>query len=341
MSRPGFRNLIDLLKKAPDEVFIQPHNVPDPDAIAASYGLQVLLEKFDIPTLIVFDQVLAKANSLRMLDIFGIQMKKPEEVATLGAEDWAVLVDVQKENANLTDLITDEVACIDHHNDNGFDDYRYKDVRSEYGACSTIIESYWNEVGLTPPTSVATALVYGIRSDTDGLSRGVSIQDIEAYYRLYPEADMSRITELDSNSIKLSVLKNYSKAFDTVEVYGKVGFLSLESNDDSLLGSAGDTLLSVENVDVVVAYAIRDNGLKYSIRSIDQNIPADRLVRFIVSGLGVGGGHATMAGGFIPAEKFPADKSYGTFTRVRTIGFVERNGKDDSISQSVEKKAAV
>lgn len=128
------------------------------------------------------------------------------------------MVDVQKENANLTDLITDEVACVDHHTDNGFSDYRFKDVRPEYGACSSIVESYWTEVNLTPPTPVATALVYGIRSDTDGLSRGVSIHDIEAYYRLYPEADMSRITELDANSLKLSVLSNYSKAFDTVEV---------------------------------------------------------------------------------------------------------------------------
>lgn len=36
-------NLVDLLKKAPDDVFIQPHNVPDPDAIAASFGLRYLL----------------------------------------------------------------------------------------------------------------------------------------------------------------------------------------------------------------------------------------------------------------------------------------------------------
>ena len=326
MSEPRIRELIDLLKQAPDEVFLQPHNVPDPDAIAASFGLQVLLKNFGIETVIVYEQELAKANSLRMLDIFGIEMKRPADVETLGAEDWAVLVDVQKENANLTDLITDEVACVDHHTKNGFDDYRFKDIRPEYGACSTIVESYWNEVDLTPPTAVATALIYGIRSDTDGLSRGVSIEDIEAYFRLYADADMSRIAELDANSIKLSVLKNYSKAFDTVEVYGKTGFLSLESNDDSLLGSASDIFLSVENVDIVVAYAIRDNGLKYSVRSIDETVQADHLVRHIVAGLGVGGGHRTMAGGFIPADRFPADRSYETFTRVRTIDYIEGDG---------------
>jgi len=315
--------LAKILGEAPDEVFIQPHNVPDPDAIASSFGLQVLLREMGIEAVIVYEQELAKANSLRMLESFGILMKQPADVDTLGGEDWTVLVDVQKENANLTDLVTEEVACIDHHGDNGFDDYRFKDVRPEYGSCSAIIASYWDDAGLVPPNEVATSLIYGIRSDTDGLSRNVSIHDIEAYYRLYGRADMSRITELDNNSIQLSVLKNYSRAFDTVEVYGRTGFLSLESNDDSLLGSASDILLSVENVDIVVAYAIRENGLKYSIRSIDQDVSAADLVRHIVRGCGVGGGHRTMAGGFIPNDCFPESRSYGTFSRVRAIEFIE------------------
>jgi nanoRNase/pAp phosphatase (c-di-AMP/oligoRNAs hydrolase) len=260
-----------------------------------------------------------------MLETFDITMRHAADVETLGAEDWTVLVDVQKENANLTDLVTDEVACIDQHNDNGFEEYRFKDVRPEYGSCSAIIAEYWRDAGILPPTNVATALLYGIRSDTDGLSRGVHLRDIESYFDLYGHADMSKITELDNNSIQLSVLKNYSRAFDTVEVYGQTGFLSLESNDDSLLGSASDILLSVENVDIVVAYAIRDTGLKYSIRSIDTNISAADLVRHLVKGYGVGGGHDTMAGGFIPAEEFPGDRSYGTFSRFRAIEFIEKD----------------
>ena len=83
------------------------------------------------------------------------------EVEILGAEDWTVLVD----------------------------------VRPEYGSCSALIAEYWNDAGLIPPTNVATALLYGIRSDTDGLSRGVHLHDIESYFQLYGHADMSKITE--------------------------------------------------------------------------------------------------------------------------------------------------
>ena len=81
-----------------------------------------------------------------------------------------------------------------------------------------------------------------------------------------------------------------------------------------------------ENVDIVITYAIRDTGLKYSIRSIDKDVSAADLVRHLVDGHGVGGGHKTMAGGFIPAENFPGDRSYGTFSRVRAIEFIESDG---------------
>ncbi|MDR0473502.1 MAG: hypothetical protein LBH43_07525 [Treponema sp.] len=56
--------LVEILKDAPDEVFIQPHNVPDPDAIAASLGLYYLLSQRGIQKLaIVYDQEIEKANS--------------------------------------------------------------------------------------------------------------------------------------------------------------------------------------------------------------------------------------------------------------------------------------
>jgi nanoRNase/pAp phosphatase (c-di-AMP/oligoRNAs hydrolase) len=76
-------NLVALLKKAPDEVFIQPHNVPDPDAIAASFGLQKLLEIKGIETQIVYENEIEKANSSKMLELFGIQLSLSSEVDTL------------------------------------------------------------------------------------------------------------------------------------------------------------------------------------------------------------------------------------------------------------------
>jgi nanoRNase/pAp phosphatase (c-di-AMP/oligoRNAs hydrolase) len=316
--------LVTLLKKAPDEVFIQPHNVPDPDAIASSFGLQQLLLSRGIDAKIVYEDEIEKANSLTMLTAFGIEMSHSADVATLGAEDWTVLVDVQKSNSNYTDLVTDEVACIDHHAYNGPQGYRYEDVRPEVGSCAAIIAEYYRDAGGLPERNVATALIYGIMMDTDNLTRGVSTLDIDMFYWLYTNVDMDKIAELKANQLSVGDLREYAKAFDTVEVYGDVGFLKLEHANDSLLGAASDIVATVAGVDIVVAYAIREAGVKYSTRSVRPDVNAGELIRFIVEGYGIGGGHAGMAGGFIKTDRFPPDRSIDTYTRVRAATYMER-----------------
>lgn len=316
--------LAELLKQAPDEVFIQPHNVPDPDAIASSFGLHELLAELGIDAPIVYEEEIEKANSLTMLNTFGIEMKHSADVITLGAEDWTVLVDVQKDNSNVTDLVTDEVACIDHHQYAGSKGYRFEDVRPQIGSCSAIIAEYYQEASIEPSRLVATALTYGIRMDTADLTRGVSSLDIDMFYRLYALVDQAKISELTTNQISLADLRDYAKAFESVEIYDEIGFLKLDNANDSLLGTAGDIVLTIAGVNIVVAYSTREAGVKYSVRSVKEGVNAGNLVKHIVSGHGIGGGHDNMAGGFVVANRFPAGRSIETFTKHRAIEAVEK-----------------
>ena len=307
-----------------DQVLVVTHDNPDPDAIASSFGLQYLLKQKGIESVIVYENELEKANALKMLEIFEIDMRPAGDVASLGTEDWAVLVDVQKGNSNVTDLATDEVAVIDHHEWGGDDGgCRFVDIRPGVGACSTLIAEYFFDNEINVPRNIATALLYGIFMDTDDLTRGVAILDIDMFYRLYSLSDISKITELKGNQISREDLSDYAKAFQTVEVYGPVAFLYLDNCNDSLLGAAGDIVITIAGVDIVVAYSPRDQGIKFSIRSITDGCRANELVRFILEGLGFGGGHDRMAGGFLPGEKLAEDRSLHTFVRHRAISFLE------------------
>ncbi|MDR2211160.1 MAG: DHH family phosphoesterase [Spirochaetaceae bacterium] len=317
--------LVDILKEAPDEVFIQPHNVPDPDAIASSLGLYYLLSRRGIQKLaIVYDQEIEKANSLRMLEMFKVPIIPASQAATLGAEDWAVLVDAQKGNANITDLPTDEVAAIDHHEYRGNMGYRFEDIRPEVGSCSAIIADWFFENNIEPPRTVATALLYGIFMDTDNLTRGASDLDINMFYRLYSLSDIDMIVELKGNEISIKDLELYAEAFKTVEIYDELGFLLLKSANDSLLGAAGDIVVSVSGVNIVIAYAIRDTGIKLSVRSTRDKVRANEMVRYLVEDYGVGGGHDNMAGGFIPKENLGSSRLIDTFIKHRAIAFYEK-----------------
>ena len=193
-----------------------------------------------------------------------------------------------------------------------------------YGSCSTIIAEYFFENAIAPPGLVATALLYGIFMDTDNLTRGARSADIEMFYRLYPLSDLRLITELRGNEIAFSDLALYADAFRSVEVYDELGFLRLAAVNDSLLGAAGDIVLSVAGVEVVVAYSVRPTGIKLSVRSQDRVVAAHQLVRYLVEGCGFGGGHAHMAGGFIPVENLSPARSIDTLLKHRAIRFMER-----------------
>ncbi len=69
---PKLSELVDLLKGR--RVFIQTHNFPDPDAIASAFGLQVLLEKFNITTIICHHGCVERAATANMIAEFGIEM---------------------------------------------------------------------------------------------------------------------------------------------------------------------------------------------------------------------------------------------------------------------------
>ncbi|HOT58780.1 MAG TPA: DHH family phosphoesterase [Spirochaetia bacterium] len=315
--------LIAVLKHAPDEIFIQTHDVPDPDAIGAAFGLQYLLNQNGISAQIVYNHEIEKADTAKMIEIFSIPIHHYSRITTLGAEDWTVLIDAQKGNSNVLDLPTDEVACIDHHEHKQDVHYQFEDIRSELGACSTIIADYFFENKIEPPPIVATALLYGIFVDTDNLSRGVSNLDVEMFYRLYTLAEKNKLTTLRGSQITKKDLLLYAEAFRNVETYDCLAFLKIQDTNDSLIGAANDFVLSIDTVNVSIAYSQKKDGIKLSIRSTIPHIKANELIRFITANIGVGGGHAHMAGGFIPDNRIPPDKNIDLYIRYKAIRYLE------------------
>ncbi|MBQ9948497.1 MAG: DHH family phosphoesterase, partial [Oscillospiraceae bacterium] len=110
---PKLSELVTLLKG--HRVFIQTHNFPDPDAIASAFGLQVLLWRFNIATTICHHGNIERTATANMVAEFGIQMTTDDDLKDMRPDDYIITVDSQKGNANILDLVGDEVACIDHH----------------------------------------------------------------------------------------------------------------------------------------------------------------------------------------------------------------------------------
>jgi nanoRNase/pAp phosphatase (c-di-AMP/oligoRNAs hydrolase) len=285
------------------EVFIQGHNYPDADSIASAYGMKRLLEHRGIDSDIIYVGMIDKLNISRMLDELGITIKFYEDEERLTEDDHIIIVDAQKYNSNIKDCPGDEVVCVDHHPITRKPDYRFFDIRPDVGACSSIIASYFFEDGLEPDEKTATALAYGIKMDTLNLKRGASVFDVEMLSRLFPFADGDKLTALQSNTMQIEELRAYGDAIRTMQLYGKVGIARLDTVcSDGLIAEISDFILDLDEVDICIVYAMREHGVKLSVRSELKDVDAGRLISRALDGIGSGGGHAEMAGGFIPAD---------------------------------------
>lgn len=303
-TRPDIMDLIALCKG--HKVYIQTHNIPDPDAIGSAYGLQQLFLQFGVDSRICYDGDIDKLSASKMLDMFGIEMFADQDIAhEMSEEDYIICVDSQKNSGNITDLIGNEIAAIDHHPVTAKTDaveYLYRDVRI-VGACCTIIAEYYQDLGITPSPQVATALLYGIKMDTLQFSRGVRDEDIAAFAYLNSLADGQEISTLAMNNIEYSDLKSYGAAINNIQIFDYLGVSYIPfACPDTMVSIVADFILSLIEVEVAVIYCERPDGLKFSVRSERGDVNAGELIAKALQGIGVGGGHAAMAGGRIPAS---------------------------------------
>lgn len=291
--------LIEIIRG--EDVYIQTHNYPDQDALASAYGLKYLLEVKGIKATICYKGQVDKLNTIAMMDELNISTVYIDDEKEMDETSKIIIIDGQKGNANVQDFIGDEVACIDHHKLQETDMYKFFDIRSEVGACSSIIASYYVENNIEMPVSVATALLYGVKMDTNNLSRGVSDLDIDMFYMLFKKADRDSIRRFDCCSLQMEDLKAYSAAIENLKVFGNVGIVNIGKNcGEAILGTMSDFIMSLDKVKFSVVYSYRAGGIKFSVRNEEIGLDAATVIRECLKGYGSGGGHATMAAGFVP-----------------------------------------
>lgn len=295
-----WKKLVEILKG--HKVYIQTHNYPDPDAMASGLGLQVFLKQHGVESTMCYDGKIEKLSTKRMLDVFQFEIYNIEDISDMSATDYIVTVDAQKFNANITDFIGDEVACIDHHPTFIQCEYQYKDIRL-VGACATLVAQYFKESGTPIDSNTATALLYGMKIDTDSWSRGVTLLDIQMFEYLFPYIDEEKMKLMNKSSMELKDLRAYGAAIQNIRLYDNIGFAEIPFNcPDALVGMVSDFILDLDVVEFAVVYAKREDGLKFSIRSVLKYLNAGEITAEALNGIGTGGGHAAMAGGFVPIE---------------------------------------
>ncbi len=295
--------LVEILKN--HTVYIQTHNFPDPDAIASAFGLQCFLEYYGISSTLCYDGKIDRLSVKKMLESFDITMFSKNGVPNMKEDDYIVLVDSQKKNSNVTDLIGDEVACVDHHPIFFPYEYLYQDIRP-VGSCSCIIASYFQSTDTPITPKCAAALAYGIKMDTADFTRGTTALDTEMFSYLFPHADWNLVAGMYHNTMEFNDLLAYGAAIQNIQLFDRTGFAYIPFNcAPALIAIISDFILSLDVVDIAIIYALQTENIRFSVRSEVKRIHAGTLIAQVLKPYGDGGGHPSMAGGIIPSENLP------------------------------------
>lgn len=306
----GAPKLVELAKMAEGKrtLLAQTHDYPDPDTIASALGLGWLMsELHGIETTVGYGGIIGRAENKAMIKVLGIKMRRTTK-SDFKKYDLVALLDTQPEVGN-------HCVPIDHTPDIVFDHHfprklvgptpPFYDVGGEYGATSTKVVELIMASGLEPPTNIATALFYGVKSDTLNLARDASPADITAYLYLFPRADNKLLAEIERPQVPLDYFRVFNKAIMRGKIYGTMIVSDLgEIYAPDLCSEVADRLLQVEGVNHALAVGWYEEALFLSLRTRSRAKNAGKILHNLVTKHteGTAGGHGPMAGARIPVE---------------------------------------
>ncbi len=307
IARAHLRRLYDVAR-GHKRALVLTHDNPDPDSMASALALAFLLERgAGVRAQVAYGGIIGRAENralVRVLKLAAVPLSRVD----IGAFDLFGLVDTQPSIGNHSlppGLHVDLV--IDHHPPRVQSQAAaFHDVGGEFGATSTILASYVRAAGLRPPRALATALFYGIKSDTRDLHREFVGADVDNYLWLFPFADKAALASIEHPELPSEYFAAYHSAYEKARLYGHAVVVDLgELYAPDLVAEIAERMLSLEGMKWSLALGTYGGQLFLSVRTSDRRMNAGRLVRRLMDGRpgGSAGGHGAMAGARLPLPK--------------------------------------
>lgn len=309
--RPKASKLIKLLggKK---NILVTTHIHPDPDALASAQGLSVLL-RAKLPGAKVemaikghiaggINESFAKRSELEL-----VEWDEGRVVNEDGkGYDAVVLLDCQPGfSYNPVPEGVEIIGVVDHHRSKGGRGGRrpackFCDIRTDVGATSSIIFSYFMEMEVAITPILGASLLYAIESDLAGAAGTPGDLDNIALSGLTLIADAKTLYQMRYVKLSQSYYNVFAEGLAQAVVYDKT-VVSHLTTIDSLEKPAvlADTLLRYDKAEWSMVTAVHANRLVVSLRTSSTSLLAADVMTKMMRGIGEGGGHRAKAGGSV------------------------------------------
>lgn len=301
-----------------EEVAVLMHRNPDPDAMSCALGAKAIAEGVGTDATLYYPGQIRHHENRAFETVLDVAFERIESAGEID-ESAVVLVDHNESRGfeGCTDI--DPLAVVDHHPGDGTGE-EFSDVRADYGACATIFAEYFQQLGRAPiqpdeddgegwsdglEPRIATALIHGIQSDTEHLTRGCSAAEFDAASFLYRGIDEDKLDRIANPEVDVESLEVKARAITDRQVEGAfaVSDVGTVSNGDAI-PQAADELRRLEGINAVVILGDDTEAIQLSGRSTDDRVHMGKVLETAVESVPMAeaGGHARMGGGRIPLD---------------------------------------
>ncbi|GAA0662091.1 bifunctional oligoribonuclease/PAP phosphatase NrnA [Natronoarchaeum mannanilyticum] len=296
-----------------DRVAVLMHPNPDPDAMSCALAVAAIADTVDTEARLCYPGQIRHQENRAFRTVLELEAEQIDTADEL-EDDPVVLVDHNTARGFPGAAGVDPIAVVDHHPGDG-EGSSFTDVRTNYGACATILAEYLEAVGVRPvddedaddaaqplPWEVATGLLYGIQSDTNHLTKGCTGAEFSAAAYLFPGIDEGALDRIANPQVSAETLEIKARAIRQRETRGSFAVAAVgEVSNVDAIPQAADELLYLEGITAVVVYGKYDDSLHLSGRSRDDRVHMGDILSAVVDDIPMAsaGGHARMGGGQI------------------------------------------
>ncbi len=321
-----FRQVLDRHRGEKHVVVLQ--DFPDPDALSSAWVYKLIAQRYEIQCEIVYAGTLSHQENIALVKLTGLPLQRwTQQVIKskdLSLYRGCVLIDNQGTTSHLMPILQEAklpiVAIIDHHSIQDDLPAEYVDIRTHTRATATILTQYI-QAGLlkldstvTEHVKCATALMHGLRSDTNRLMQAQEEDFLAAAYlsRFYDAQLLNAVLQSSRSRPVMDVIERALKNRIVQNNFSIAGVGYLRYDDRDAIPQAADFLVTEENVHTAVVYGIvhdEDEEVEIVVGSLRTNkitLDPDEFIKEAFGHDAQGrffGGGRSQAGGFeVPIE---------------------------------------
>ncbi len=336
-----FRSCLERHRGERQLVLLQ--DFPDPDALSGAWAYQLIAKQYGIQCEMVYAGTLSHQENIALVKLTGLPAKRwPANIIKekdLSVYQGCVLIDNQGTTCQLLEQVLEAgipiTVIIDHHSQQEELSAEFVDIRPSTRATATILTQYLQggllklDSNMSDHVKCATALMHGLRSDTNRLMQAQEEDFVAAGYlsRFYDAQLLNAVLQVHRSKRVMDVIQRSltNRVVQNNFLIAGVGYLRYDDRD--AIPQAADFLVTEENVHTAVVYGIvhdEDEEVEVvigSLRTSKLTLDPDEFIKEAfgknIEGRFFGGGRFTAGGFEIPVGFLGGSNENSDFAKMK------------------------